>query len=180
MEKELDDDEAIFAKILEDSKIIVGENPDSFRPDAIPNLETLTAQLPKRKEECLPKNRHVDSDTMKMNRSHLVYLNQILTIFNMNITEMYRLFDAFSQAFNEVLENAMKALDTFRDALIEVRQTSIDIVVDPKWAKESKIDQTCIEQCEKLQIDKAFLGWEIEKFNSMKLKLDRCFRQAMH
>ena len=98
----------------------------------------------------------------------------------MNVTEIFRLFDAFGASFIDVLETAVKALDRFRDTLIEVRQTSLDIVVDPKWAKESKVDETCVEQCQKIQIDRAFICWEEEKFNSLKAKLDRCLRQAMH
>ena len=180
MQKELDEDQAAFAEVLEKSKIIVGEYSDAFRQDAIPNLETLTAQLPKKREECLPKAKTIDSETKKLNRSHLVYLNQLLSIFNMNITEMYRLFDAFGVAFTDVLNASMKSLDCFRDALIEVRQISIDIVVDPNWAKESKVDNTCIEQCQKIQIDHAFLEWEEQRFNTMKEKLDRCLRQAIH
>ena len=180
MEKEVAEDEKLFAEVFERSKVIVSDNADSFRIDAIPSLETMTAQLPKRYEECLPKARDIDPDVMRMNRSYLVYLNQILTIYTMNVTEIFRLFDAFGASFIDVLETAVKALDRFRDTLIEVRQTSLDIVVDPKWAKESKVDETCVEQCQKIQIDRAFICWEEEKFNSLKAKLDRCLRQAMH
>lgn len=180
MEQVFDDDEAKFSKFLEFAKSVISDNLDYFKPDAIPLIESVTAQMPRRKTECIPAKKFADLEMMKLNRSHLQYLNQILSIFNMNVTEVYRGFSNFASSFVQVIDQALNALNDFRDALLEVRQTSIDIVVDPNWEKESKVDQTCIEQCNKIQLDYAFLEWECQKFQDLQDKIDRVLRYSMH
>ncbi|EAY10357.1 hypothetical protein TVAG_109410 [Trichomonas vaginalis G3] len=180
MEQTFDQDEAQFIKIFEKIKSIISDNIDLFKPDAFQQIESMTAQLPRRRNECLPAQKRADLENKKLNRSHLQYLNQILSIFNMNVTEVYRGFSNFGASFVQVIDQALSSLNDFRDALLEVRQTSIDIVVDPNWEKESKVDQTCIEQCNKIQLDYAFLEWECQKFQSLQEKIEKVLRLSMH
>lgn len=180
MESIHDNDEKEIYDVLERAKITIMKFPHLFKNDSILTCETVTSHMAKLRDEHLPKFYHIEKDLAKINRNLLCYLNQFLSLYNMLISEIYRLFDTFSSSFILSLDKALTSLNDFRDALIEVRQTACEIVVNPQWTRESKVDQTCIEQCEKITVDSAFILWEKEKFNSLGGKLIRCLRQLLH
>lgn len=180
MESLYDPDDASLAQLIEVTKEIVAEHVEAFRPDTTVALETMGAQLPRRREENLPKRFAADAEVGRINRTVLRYLNQFLELYTMLVAETDALFASFSDAFRGVLDKALAALSEFRDALLEVRQTAADIVVDPKWAKESKVDATCVKQCDRIQIDTAFLLWERERFDTMAAKVSKALRLALH
>jgi len=172
-------DEKQWAEILERTKCLIGSNSELFSNEASMGIDTLLSQLPRIETDILSVYSDGDFEIRKVNRNTLLFLNQYITLFKILITEVYRLFESFTDACNEVLNRSIDALSTFRDVILDVRQMSIDIVIDPTGENESLIENKCIQQCEKIQIDSTFLLWQKAQFQRLSANILKCLRLSL-
>ena len=179
IEENLINDENNWSIIFNKFKNLIEEYPDSFSKDSNQNIDTLISQLPRKINDILPNQIEIDLEIRKSNRNLLLYFNQFLTLFKMLINETFRIYLSFSDLFIEILNKSINTLGEFRNSLLDVRQMTQDIIYDPKGLDEIKIEETCINQCDKIQIDISFLIWEKEKFINISNKIQKCLRHLV-
>ena len=184
LQNDFTDDESRWYKLFEESKTMVINNANVFDPSTVSLLDTQIQQFTKLRDEVfVAYNIHQD-DNIKVKRCKLAYINLVLLrLNNIIISTLDILQKVFIPTITKTLDDASATLKSFRNSLVEVRQTSYDISLEDSNSpsnKKEKVEEICSYQCNKLQIDITFIDWQKEQFLTLCGAIQQCLRMSIH
>ena len=184
LQNDFTDDESRWYKLFEDSKTMIINNANVFDPSTISLLDTQIQQFTKLRDEVFVAYKIHQDDDIKGKRCKLAYINLVLVRLNSIIISTLDLLQkVFIPTITKTLDDASATLKSFRNSLVEVRQTSYDISLEDSVSpsnKKEKVEEICSNQCNKLQIDITFIDWQKEQFLTLCGAIEQCLRMSIH
>lgn len=181
IKSKLKDDELNWLRLYQKLRQFAISSPQEMRIGGQFMVEASINNLGAQASEILPESMLITDEIINASPSILCAINFIQRDFFKLVGDVYELYVGTLQTtFYKFVDDSTAALCIFRDTLIEVRQTSYDIIISSNLANDEKVEQVCATQCNKIQADIAYIEWEREQFSKLSSLITRCLRMCMH
>ncbi|EAY13627.1 hypothetical protein TVAG_387680 [Trichomonas vaginalis G3] len=179
------EDESKWYSLLEISNSLMHSDMKYFDPSCISKIDSEMSRFSTRKDEVFGTRKQVDQSEMIKARQILALENVTLERYNNLAVNVLSSFREFKEIVFKVLNKAIDSLNSFKQTLVDIRQTSYDIVLnnttdenEEKQDNDSRIEEICSQQCDKIQVDITFVEWQKEQFTSLSILLERAIRMT--
>lgn len=183
IEELFNEDESQWYKLLELSKALMHADMKIFDPSSIADIENQIQAFPNKRQTVIGEKQKVEGDDLNRARHQLAFLNVVLEKFDSLANLALGGFKELKGAVFIVLNKAIDALNSFKQTLVDIRQTSFDIALSKPDGEgednDARIESICSTQCDKIQVDITFVEWQREQFTSLSILLERCLRMCI-